>query len=69
MIRVLRVLEYEYDDAEQFARDRMNWQDHFRRGGRPAGQGWTPRWSMQSSIVSITAIDEPMPEADGEVSG
>lgn len=62
MIRVLRVLEYEYDTAERFARDKANWTSEFNQGnGR-----------MQSSIVSVTEVPSParpQPGVDFDVVG
>lgn len=62
MIRVLRVMEYEYATGEDFARDAQNWTRSVsvRRG--PDRRG-AVRFSMQSSVVSVTATDgEVVPE-------
>lgn len=50
MIRVLRVLEYEYDTAEDYVRDIGNWT--LRLGRRNA-----VRHRMQSSTVSVTTTN------------
>lgn len=58
MIRVLRVLEYTYATGEQFAEDRQKWTPSFDN----ARNGVT----MQSSVVSITAVEDQFTAADDE---
>ncbi len=45
MLRVLRVIEYTYEDAETFAEDQLNWSRNYK----------TSKFSYQSEIVSITS--------------
>lgn len=49
MIRVLRVLEYEYEDVNFFLEDRRRWTDHL---------SITNRVKMSSSIVSMSSSEE-----------
>lgn len=56
MIRVLRVLEYEYPNGEAYVRDQARWMMRL-----PLHQYGVGGMRMQSSVVSITSIDEPLP--------
>jgi hypothetical protein len=62
VIRVLRVLEYEYATGEEFARDAQNWTRSVsvRHG---VSRNGPVRFTMQSNVVSITATKgEVVPE-------
>ncbi len=57
MIRVLRVLEYEYDSHITYEADRLNWTHRFDVGGGPLDKS-DIRKSMTSEVVRVQEIPD-----------